>query len=63
MANTAVVWRTFTRIGRVNVDVLRLAQIPAELEKELAAICTRFANPTPRMFPVVMTFLMPEKLA
>ncbi len=34
-----------------------------ELEKELAAIKTRFANPTPRMFPVAVTFLVPEKLA
>ena len=50
---------------RVNADALRLrlAQIPGELEKELAAIQTRFANPTPRMFPVAVTFLVPEKLA
>jgi SNF2 family DNA or RNA helicase len=50
---------------RVNADALRLrlAQIPGELEKELVAIQTRFANPTPRMFPVAVTFLVPEKLA
>ncbi len=49
---------------RVNADALRLrlAQIPGELEKELAAIKTRFANPTPRMFPVAVTFLVPERL-
>ncbi len=50
---------------RVNADALRLrlAQIPGELEKELAAIKTRFANPTPRMFPVAVTFLVPETCA
>jgi hypothetical protein len=50
---------------RVNADALRLrlAQIPGELEKELAAIKTRFASPTPRMFPVAVTFLVPDKLA
>ena len=50
---------------RVNADALRLrlAQIPGELEKELAAIRTRFADPTPRMFPVAVTFLVPSKLA
>lgn len=50
---------------RANADALRLRlmQIPGELEKELAAIKTRFANPTPRMFPVAVTFLVPERLA
>ena len=40
---------------------LRLAQIPEELEKEIAAIRQRFADPQPRMFPVAVTFLVPEK--
>lgn len=27
------------------------------------AIQTRFANPTPHLFPVAVTFLVPEKLS
>ncbi len=48
-----------------NADALRrrLAQIPGELEKEQAAITARYANPTPRLFPVAVTFLVPKKLA
>ena len=42
---------------------LRLKQIPDELEKEVAAIETRYANPQPRLFPVAVTFLVPEKYA
>ena len=41
---------------------LRLAQIPDELDRELAAIKERYANPTARMFPVAVTFLVPEAL-
>ncbi len=50
---------------RVNVDALRLrlAQIPEERERELAAIRQRYANPQPRLFPVAVTFLVPEKYA
>lgn len=48
-----------------NVDSLRarLRAIPQEIEKETAAIKSRFADPEPRMFPVAVTFLVPEKLA
>jgi hypothetical protein len=48
-----------------NVEALRrrLQEIPAEIEKETAAIQARFADPQPRMFPVAVTFLVPEKLA
>ena len=42
---------------------LRLAQIPEELEKEIAAIEARYADPQPRLFPVAVTFLVPEKYA
>ncbi len=42
---------------------LRLMQIPEELEKEIAAIEMRYADPQPRMFPVAVTFLVPEKYA
>ena len=48
-----------------NVDALRrrLQQIPGEIEAEKTAIEQHFANPQPRMFPVAVTFLVPEKFA
>lgn len=48
-----------------NVDALRrrLHEIPREIEKETEAIKARFADPQPRMFPVAVTFLVPQKLA
>lgn len=48
-----------------NKDFLRerVKQIPAEIGRETAAIRARFANPQARMFPVAVTFLVPEKLA
>jgi hypothetical protein len=48
---------------RVNRDALtrRLAQIPGELAREQAAIKARYADPEPRMFPVGVTFLVPQK--
>ena len=36
--------------------------IPAEVERETAAIKSRYADPQPRMFPVAVTFLVPEKM-
>jgi hypothetical protein len=50
---------------RRNVTALqaRLAQIPGEIEQETAAIRTRFADPQPRLFPVAVVFLVPERLA
>lgn len=42
---------------------LRLKQIPEEMEKEIAAIEIRYADPQPRLFPVAVTFLAPEKYA
>jgi hypothetical protein len=41
----------------------RLKEIPAEIERETAAIKARYADPQPRMFPVAVTFLVPERLA
>jgi uncharacterized membrane protein YhiD involved in acid resistance len=41
----------------------RLAQLPAELEQETAAIRRRFADPQPRLFPVAVTFLVPARLS
>jgi superfamily II DNA or RNA helicase len=40
---------------------IRLEQIPGEIEAEQAAIRARFADPQPRMFPVAVTFLVPER--
>jgi hypothetical protein len=41
----------------------RLAELPAELARETAAIRRRYADPQPRLFPVAVTFLVPEGLA
>jgi len=41
----------------------RLKQIPAEIEAEQAAIRARYADSEPRLFPVAVTFLLPERLA
>ena len=41
----------------------RLDQIPGEIEAEQAAIRARFADPQPRMFPVAVTFLVPNRFA
>ena len=48
-----------------NVDSLRAraAQIPGEITAETAAIRARYADPSPRLFPVAVTFLVPEQLA
>jgi superfamily II DNA or RNA helicase len=48
-----------------NVDALRrrVLEIPKEIEKETTEIKARFAEPQPRMFPVAVTFLVPEKSA
>jgi len=42
---------------------IRLEQIPAEIEQEAEAIRARYVDPTPRLFPVAITYLVPEKLA
>jgi SNF2 family DNA or RNA helicase len=42
---------------------LRLKQIPEELEKEIESVHKRYADPQPRLFPVAVTFLIPEKYA
>jgi ERCC4-related helicase len=48
-----------------NIDSLRarLAALPGELERETAQIRARFADPQPRLFPVAVTFLAPQRLA
>lgn len=48
-----------------NVDSIRarLSQIPDEIEREAEAIRKRYANPSPRLFPVAVTYLVPKKVA
>ncbi len=41
----------------------RLAELPGELARETEAIRRRYADPQPRLFPVAVTFLVPEGLA
>jgi hypothetical protein len=41
----------------------RLQQLPVELEQEIAAIRGRYADPTPRLFPVAVTYLIPQSYA
>lgn len=41
----------------------RLAEIPAEIERETAHLRDRYANPTPRLFPVAVTYLVPQRFA
>ena len=47
----------------INSLKTRVEQIPAEIVGETAAIRTRFSNPTPRLFPLAIAYLIPEKLA
>ncbi len=50
--------------ARRNRDFLedRLLQIPKDREREIEAIRKRYASPEPRLFPVAVTFLVPEGL-
>ena len=47
-----------------NHDFLRsrMKSIPLELAQETEAIKARYKDPQPRMFPVSVTFLVPEKM-
>ncbi len=59
-------WPTDEREQRQrDVDSLRarLQRIPGEIAQETARIRARFADPQPRLFPVAVTFLVPEKHA
>ena len=47
----------------MNALRVRVREIPGEIERETEAIQRRFADPQPRMFPVSVTFLVPERLA
>jgi SNF2 family DNA or RNA helicase len=48
-----------------NIDALRrrLQEIPTEIKAEQSQIRKRFADPQPRMFPVAVTFLVPERFS
>ena len=48
-----------------NKDAMRarVKEIPEEIKRETEAIRARFADPQARMFPVTVTFLVPEKMA
>lgn len=39
----------------------RLAEIPAEIERESATLRARYREPSPRLFPVCVTFLVPPR--
>lgn len=41
----------------------RLDRIPDDIERETVALRARYAQPTPRLFPVCVTFLIPQSLA
>ena len=41
----------------------RLSELPAEIEREAALISARYARPQPRLFPVAVSYLVPEHLA
>ena len=47
-----------------NKDAMRarVKEIPEEIKRETAAIRARFADPKARIFPVAVTFLIPEKM-
>lgn len=47
----------------INSLKLRLNQIPKEMEEEEKSIRKRFANPDPRLFPLAVTFVIPESIA
>lgn len=48
-----------------NMDSIRarVERIPEEIQREAESIRGRFAGPTPRLFPVSVTYLVPEKIA
>lgn len=46
----------------INSLKTRLEEIPREIEREVAAIKARFTNPTSRLFPLAVVYLVPQKL-
>ena len=43
--------------------VVRDLELPKEVADEAQLIRARYASPTPRLFPVSVTYLVPERLA
>jgi len=43
--------------------IIRAEQIQGEIEEETALIRAHFAHPQPRLFPVAVTYLVPEQFA
>lgn len=41
----------------------RLSELPEEMAREEQLIRSRYANPSPRLFPVAVTYLVPQSLA
>ncbi|MEW6730711.1 MAG: DISARM system SNF2-like helicase DrmD [Acidobacteriota bacterium] len=41
----------------------RVEQIPREIVQETSAIISRYADPTARLFPLAITYLIPQKIA
>ena len=39
----------------------RLEQIPGEIERESEHLRSRFRNPSARLFPVAITYLVPQR--
>ena len=40
-----------------------MERIPAEIEQEEKTIRARYARPAPRLFPVALTYLIPQRIA
>lgn len=61
-------FQTYTEMerqqARRNHDFLRdrLQQIPSDREREIQTIRARFSDPEPRLFPIAVTFLVPESM-
>jgi len=50
-------------LGLIRSSLLvRLERISDEIARESAAIRARYADPTPRLFPVAVMFLVPKRL-
>ncbi len=57
-------WLSLIEISGPFVSMPILAQFFShELEKEIESVDKRYADPQPRLFPVAVTFLVPEKFS
>lgn len=41
---------------------VRLAEIPGEMKRESETIRARYADPEPRLFPVCVSWVFPERM-